>query len=58
MDKYNISLWETFPREESSFELKSKYKFETKDRKPIYFYFQYPTLSAQNLEKYVYKAST
>lgn len=35
MDKYNISLWETFPREESSFELKSKYKFETKDRKPI-----------------------
>lgn len=56
MDKYNISLWETFPREESSFELKSKYKFETKDRKPIYFYFQYPTLSAQDLEKYVYDA--
>jgi hypothetical protein len=38
MDKYNISLWETFPRSES-LPLENCTLVETEARAPIYFYF-------------------
>lgn len=52
MDKYNISLWETFPREEYlNFKLTNANRFETENRKPIYFYFQYPKIEDDEILK-------
>lgn len=57
MDKYNISLWETFPRSESLL-LENCALVETETRAPIYFYFQYPTLSDNDLATYTQRSSS